>query len=68
MKEMLRNLIFVKRYVRNALNHASEERRLADEYDEYFSGVRYDATAELSVTEIETVIRKAVDLIRRITY
>ena len=68
MKEMLRNLIFVKRYVRNALNHASEERHLADEYDEYFSGVRYDATAELSVTEIETVIRKAVDLIRRITY
>ena len=47
MKEVLRNLIFVKRYVRNALNHASEERHLADEYDEYFSGVRYGATAVL---------------------
>lgn len=67
MKEVLRNLIFIKRYVRNALNHASEERRLADEYDEYFSDVRYDAAADLSVTEIETIIRKAVDLIRRIT-
>jgi hypothetical protein len=68
MKEVLRTLIFVKRYVRNALNHASEERHLADEYDEYFSDVRYDAAADLSVTEIETVIRKAVDLIRKITY
>lgn len=67
MKEVLRTLIFVKRYVRNALNHASEERHLADEYDEYFSDVRYDAAADLSVTEIETVIRKAVDLIRKIT-
>lgn len=67
MKEVLRDLIFVKRYVRNALNHASEERHLADEYDEYFSDVRYDAAADLSVTEIETIIRNAVDLIRRIT-
>ena len=67
MKEVLRDLIFVKRYVRNALNHASEKRHLADEYDEYFSDVRYDAAADLSVTEIETIIRNAVDLIRRIT-
>lgn len=67
MKEMLRNLIFVKRYVRNALNHASEERNIADEYDEYFSSMICDVSAELSVTEIETVIRKVVDLIRNIT-
>lgn len=64
MKEILRHLIYVKRYVRNALNHASEENRIADEYDEYFSGMGYNVSAELSVIEIESVIRKAVTLIK----
>lgn len=66
MKEVLSRLIYVKRYVRNALNHASEESRIADEYDEYFSEMGFNVSAELSVTEIESVIRKAVDLIRMI--
>lgn len=69
MKEVLRHLIYVKRYIRNALNHASEESRIADEYDEYFSGMDFNVVAaELSITEIESVIRKAVNLIRVITY
>lgn len=68
VKELLRHLIYVKRYIRNALNHASEERYIADEYDEYFGGMGYNASTELSVKEIEFVIRKAIDLIRKITY
>lgn len=67
MKEILRNLIYVKRYIRNALNHASEESHIADEYDEYFSELGYKVASELSVSEIETFIRKAIHLIRRIT-
>ncbi|WP_024861861.1 TM1812 family CRISPR-associated protein [Ruminococcus flavefaciens] len=68
IKELLRHLIYVKRYVRNALNHASEERHVTDEYDEYFRGMGYNVSAELSVTEIEPFLRKAVDLIIKITY
>lgn len=67
MKEILRNLIYVKRYVRNALNHASEESYIADEYDEYFSELGYKVASELSVSEIETFIRKAIHHIRMIT-
>lgn len=67
VKELLRHLIYVKRYIRNALNHASEERHIADEYDEYFGGMGYNVSTELSVKEIEFVIRKAVNLIRKIT-
>ena len=67
MKEVLRDLIFVKRYVRNALNHASEERHIADEYDEYLSELGYKVASELSVSEIETFIRKAIHHIRMIT-
>lgn len=68
MKELLRNLIYVKRYVRNALNHASEERHITEEYDEYFREMGYNVSAELSVTEIESLLRKAVDLIIKISF
>lgn len=67
IKEILRNLIYVKRYVRNALNHASEENHVADEYDEYFSELGYKVSSELSVSEVETFIRKAIHHIRMIT-
>ena len=67
IKALLRDLVYVKRYIRNALNHASEERHIADEYDEYFREMGYNVSTELSVKEIESVIRKAVDLIRKIT-
>ena len=66
-KELLQHLIYVKRYIRNALNHASEERHMADEYDEYFGKMGYNVSTELSVKEIESVIRKGVNLIRKIT-
>lgn len=68
MKELLRNLIYVKRYVRNALNHASEERHITEEYDEYFREMGYNVSAELSVTEIESLLRKAVDLIIKMSF
>lgn len=68
MKELLRNLIYVKRYVRNALNHASEERHITEEYDEYFREMGYNVSAELSVTEIESLLRKAIDLIIKISF
>ena len=68
MKEVLRNLIYVKRYVRNALNHASEERHITEEYDEYFREMGYNVSAELSVAEIESLLRKAVDLIIKISF
>ena len=68
MKELLRNLIYVKRYVRNALNHASEERHITEEYDEYFREMGYNVSAELSVAEIESLLRKAVDLIIKISF
>lgn len=67
VKELLRHLIYVKRYIRNTLNHASQERYIADEYDEYFGKMGYNVSTELSVKEIESVIRKAVNLIRKIT-
>ena len=67
IKALLRDLVYVKRYIRNALNHASEERHIADEYDEYFREMGYNVSTELSVKEIESVIRKAIDLIRKIT-
>ena len=67
IKALLRDLVYVKRYIRNALNHASEERHIADEYDKYFREMGYNVSTELSVKEIESVIRKAVDLIRKIT-
>lgn len=64
MRNILRPLIYVRRYVRNVLNHASEESRIADEYDEYFSEMGYSVSNELSVTEIESVIRKSVAFIK----
>ena len=67
IKCVLRQLIYVKRYVRNALNHASEESHLANEYDEYFGDIRYNVSAELSVDEIESVLRDAMTLIRKLT-
>lgn len=67
IKCILRQLVYVKRYVRNALNHASEESHLADEYDEYFGDIGYNVSAELSVNEIESVLRDAITLIRKLT-
>lgn len=68
IKELLRHLIYVKRYIRNTLNHASEERHVTEEYDEYFREMGYNISTELSATETETFLRKAVDLIIKITY
>lgn len=67
MQSLLRQLIYVKRYIRNSLNHASEENRISDEYYEYFSAHGYNVDSELSVEEIGSVIRNAVNLIKKIT-
>lgn len=67
IKELLRNLVYVKRFVRNSLNHASEENNLAEEYNEYFGGLGYNVKTDLSVKDIESVIREAVALARTLT-
>lgn len=67
MKKILMNLVYVKRYVRNSLNHASEEKRLADEYNEYFSNNGYSVSSELSVKEIEGVMHNALNLIQSLS-
>lgn len=67
MKKILMNLVYVKRYVRNSLNHASEEKRLADEYNEYFSNNGYNVSSELSVKEIEGVMHNALNLIQSLS-
>ena len=67
IKKILRSLIFVKRFIRNSLNHASEDNKVADEYNEYFESKGYNVNSELSVKEIESIIREAVKLIRKIT-
>lgn len=67
MKKILMDLVYVKRYVRNSLNHASEEKRLADEYNEYFSNNGYSVSSELSVKEIEGVMHNALNLIQSLS-
>lgn len=67
MKHILQHLIYVKRYVRNALNHASEKNGLVAEYKEYFGGIGYNVDTELSVREIANVLRDAITLIRKYT-
>ena len=67
MRDILRRLIYVKRYIRNSLNHAREDNCLADEFDEYFSSIGYNVSEELSVKEIESVIRDAINQIQSLT-
>lgn len=67
MQNILRDLIYIRRYIRNTLNHASEDSRMNDEYDAYFSGLGYNVSAEITAAEIEAVLRRAVARIGELT-
>ncbi len=61
MSYAIRNLMFVKRYVRNSLNHASEENNLPEGYNDYFRSKGYNVDSELLVYEIKNIINDGVE-------
>lgn len=61
MQTILRDLIFAKSFIRNKLNHASDEDTMTEEMQKYFSSYGYNVDSEMSVNEIKEFMLKAIE-------
>lgn len=64
MQTILRDLIFAKSFIRNRLNHASDEDTDDEELRKYFSSHGYNISSDMSVNEIKEFIFKAIENIK----
>ena len=61
MQTILRDLIYTKTFIRNKLNHASDEDVADEEMQKYFSSYGYDTGNETDVNSIRDFMIKAID-------
>ena len=61
MQTILRDLIYAKTFIRNKLNHASDEDVADEEMQKYFSSYGYDTGNETDVNSIRDFMIKAID-------
>ncbi|MBE6853311.1 MAG: hypothetical protein E7505_07515 [Ruminococcus sp.] len=65
LKTLFMDIYYIKTFVRNKLNHASEDDS-DEERKSFFSGYeRYNTDSELTVTEITSLLSDTLDIIRR---
>ncbi|MBP1565084.1 MAG: hypothetical protein J6A58_04930 [Oscillospiraceae bacterium] len=61
MKLILRDCLYIKKYLRNMINHASEDNKLTKEEKEYFRRYNYPENENLRIDDIKKVIIGALD-------
>lgn len=65
MQIIMRDYLYIKKYIRNKLNHASEkEETVINRISDYLSGYGYNTSEQLSIDEIIKIIRKALSNIK----
>ena len=65
MQKILRDILYVKNFIRNKLNHASEDDSVNEEKQKYFSSHGYNTSNELSCDEITEFMKKAIEIKER---
>ncbi len=61
MKEILCDSVYVKKWIRNVINHASEESEANEELEQYFKSQGYNVSGSLGVSEIKDIITNALN-------
>ena len=64
VKSILKDVVYIKRYIRNAMNHASEESCISDEYDDYFFTHGFKIKEDLTVSEIREFMINAIEKLK----
>ncbi len=63
-KEILRDIYYLKTFVRNKLNHASESGKMEEERIEYFKGYGYNVSSEYGIKEISDLMYNTLKKIK----
>ncbi len=66
IQTMFRDILYAKNFVRNKLNHASEDENDKQEFRRYFEKYGYKTDSELSVGDISCALYKSIDNIKEI--
>ena len=61
LQAIFRDIYYAKTFIRNKLNHASEEESVSDEVKDYFTSRGYPADTELDVNTISKFLYSAID-------
>ncbi len=64
LQTIFRDILYAKQFIRNKLNHASDEESESEELQNYFSAHGYNVGCELNVKEIKDFMAEAIDNIR----
>lgn len=64
LQAIFSDIFYAKTFIRNKLNHASEEGSVSDEVKEYFFSHGYPVTTELNVETISEFIYNAIDKLK----
>lgn len=64
IQKMFRDILYFKIFVRNKLNHASEEDKISEEMLEYFTKCGYKTNEELNVRELSDILCKTIKTIK----
>lgn len=65
MKQLMRNVLYIKNFVRNRVNHASDEDKFTEEEKNYLKRHGYQVD-EIKIDSISKVIKNSIDLITNI--
>ena len=63
LQEIFRDIFYIKNFVRNSLNHASEDEKNMDELKAYFAKYGYETEKELTVEHITQTLYTALERI-----
>ncbi len=64
LQEIFRDIIYAKNFIRNRLNHASDEDNAKGEYQRYFSHYGYITSGDLTVSEIREFMINAIEKLK----
>lgn len=64
MKQLMRNVLYIKNFVRNRVNHASDEDKFTEEEKNYLKIHGYQVD-EIKIENISKVIKDTIDLITK---
>lgn len=62
MKQLMRNILYIKYFVRNRVNHASDDDEFTEEEKKYLKKYGYQVD-EIKIESISEVIKNSIDLI-----
>ena len=60
-KSIIRDYLYIKNWLRNQINHASDEASISDLNKQYYQDHGYSISEDFSVMEINSVIQNALN-------